>query len=95
LSSSKEVYEKSLAGQWYRVGCDSDEERPFYVFKSLVLQLIDPELSPFENNSQNKWQLAAVFLDPQQCPGARRPSKSEKTELENLRDSAPPTAPKQ
>jgi uncharacterized protein YjbI with pentapeptide repeats len=88
------VYETNLEELWKWMGCGPDQDGHFYVFHGLVGQLSHPMSSPFENNSQSKLRLAAAFLDPSRCPGARGLSYWEKTELEKLRDGAPPPAPK-
>jgi hypothetical protein len=94
------VYEKSIAGLWREVGCDSNGAP--YVIYGLIDRLSGIEVSgmdalPFRDKSDEAKALATAFLDEARCPGAHGLSESDKAKLIALRDRAPlgePQAPK-
>ncbi len=86
-----EAYERSLAEQWRKTGCDA-EGAP-YVLRALLHRLDDPETSPFGADSPEKAKLAAAFLD-KVCAGARGLLDAEIAKLKEIAAKAPPPAPK-
>jgi uncharacterized protein YjbI with pentapeptide repeats len=85
------VYEKSLAEQLRRTGCDSDGAP--YVLQRLLQRFRLPpdelpELIPFQKGSPHLYNLAAAFLDEAHCPGARGLSDRDKSWLQLARTRA-------
>jgi len=91
-SPTDEVYSTALAEQWQKTGC-AGEGSP-YVARALLERLDDRDESPFGENSPEPTTLAKAFLDPEKCPGARGLGEAEIAKLKDIRDRAPPPAPK-
>jgi hypothetical protein len=85
-SPTPEAYEKSLAGQWYEVGCAA-EGAP-YVLHGLIAQLDDPLTSSIRDRSDAAKSLAKDIQA--HCAGAHGLSEEDNAKLKEIRDGAAP-----
>jgi hypothetical protein len=89
-SPRPDVYERSLAEQWRRTGCNAFGAP--YLLRALLDRMWSI-VGPFGNDSPEVPKLAAAFLD-KDCAGAHGLSESDKARLKALAAPAAPQAPK-
>lgn len=89
-----QAYETSLSKILREAGCTADGGP--YVVRAFIQRLDDtnPDISPFAPDSPEPAKLAAAFLDMEHCPGAEGLTAAEIAKLKEIRDRAPPLAPK-
>jgi uncharacterized protein YjbI with pentapeptide repeats len=82
-ASSDNDPETALATNVENVGCDLDGAP--YVIRGLIRVLETAGSSRFGDRSPHPARLAAVFLDPIRCPGARELTEADKDRLRQVR----------
>jgi hypothetical protein len=85
---TREVFERSLAGQWREVGCAGAP----YVLSALVSQL--EKILDLAVRRDTPKSLAAAFLDEAHCAGAHGLSEADKAKLKKIAAPTTPQVPK-